>query len=118
MRTRTYSTEGLEWERLLRTLPESVSKTIHQRTTPHGTIFQVLMLMAALLILASEFPKCLGSGCKPSAFFYQVVRQNLIGYQLFVCEDPATRANAAGFMWSHPCLVLAQNVEADHLCVF
>ncbi|CAE7226574.1 inlA, partial [Symbiodinium pilosum] len=57
MRTRTYSTEGLEWERLLRTLPESVSKTIHQRTTPHGTIFQVLMLMAALLILASEFPK-------------------------------------------------------------
>ena len=44
-------------EDLLRQLPESVSKTIHQTTTPHGTIFQSLMLVAALLMLASEFPK-------------------------------------------------------------
>lgn len=48
---------GMAGADLLRQLPESVSKTIHQTSTPHGTIFQSLMLVAALLMLISEFPK-------------------------------------------------------------
>ncbi|CAE6970600.1 inlA [Symbiodinium sp. CCMP2592] len=50
-------TRSVDVDTLLRRLPESVSKTIHQTSTPHGTTFQVLMLLAALLILSSEFPK-------------------------------------------------------------
>lgn len=50
-------TGSMSVEDLLRQLPESISKTVHQTTTPHGTIFQSLMLIAALLMLVSEFPK-------------------------------------------------------------
>lgn len=50
-------TGSMSVEDLLRQLPESVSKTIHQTTSPHGTIFQSLMLITALLMLISEFPK-------------------------------------------------------------
>mmetsp|Transcript_12046 Transcript_12046/g.22697 ORF Transcript_12046/g.22697 Transcript_12046/m.22697 type:complete len:391 (+) Transcript_12046:67-1239(+) len=50
-------TNRMDVDSLLRQLPESISKTIHQTTTPHGTSFQALMLVAALLILHSEFPK-------------------------------------------------------------
>lgn len=50
-------TGSMSVQDLLRQLPESISKTVHQTSTPHGTIFQSLMLIAALLLLVSEFPK-------------------------------------------------------------
>ncbi|CAJ1365268.1 unnamed protein product [Effrenium voratum] len=50
-------TGSMDVEDLLQQLPESISKTIHQTTSPHGTVFQSFMLVAALLMLVSEFPK-------------------------------------------------------------
>lgn len=50
-------TGSMSVQDLLRQLPESISKTVHQTSTPHGTIFQSLMLITALLLLVSEFPK-------------------------------------------------------------
>jgi len=51
------NTKSADARVLLRQLPESISKTIHQTNSPHGTAFQCLMLMAALLMLASQYPK-------------------------------------------------------------
>ena len=73
-------TRRTDVDTLLRQLPESVSKTIHQTSTPHGTIFQVLMLLAALLILVSEFPKY--------EFVHLGVSIRSIGFEVSRCLCP------------------------------
>jgi len=48
---------GTDWRVLLREMPESVSRAIHLTESPHGTVFKAFMMVAALLMLNSEFPK-------------------------------------------------------------
>lgn len=52
-----FSSAGTDWRALLREMPESVSRAIHLTESPHGTVFKAFMLLAALLMLNSEFPK-------------------------------------------------------------
>lgn len=42
---------------LLRLLPESVSRTVHEQTSPQGATFRCFMLLMALLLLDSHYPE-------------------------------------------------------------
>jgi len=46
-----------DWREILQQMPESVSKAIHLTNSPHGSVFKAFMLLMALLIFCSAYPK-------------------------------------------------------------
>lgn len=48
--------KNIATEDLMRQMPESVSKTIHETSSPHGRAFQSFILLSGLLMLQSAWP--------------------------------------------------------------